>query len=89
MCGNNPDSLEAREIIDDMNASMELVRYLVNERKERGISVRDMAEITGYGRKTIRRIERHEQSPYMSELQTYARGLGLKLSFQVVPSESV
>lgn len=53
---------------------------LKGAREKKGMTLRELSELTGINTSNISRIERGEVSPYLDTLQTLCKALGLKLT---------
>ena len=61
-----------------------LIEELVEERKERGISQQEIAELTGMLTPNIARIESCKSIPTLPVLMKYASALGKGIDFNIV-----
>lgn len=59
---------------------LELISILVARRKEKGISQRDLAKMTGLHQAAIARFELERSVPRVDTLKKVAHALGLKLT---------
>lgn len=64
-----------------MNAKATLGAKLRNLREERGISQRELARLAGVSANAISLIEREENSPSVSTLQSLAESLSVKMGY--------
>ena len=64
-----------------------LIEELVKERKERGISQQEIAELTGMLTPNIARIESCKSIPTLPVLMKYASALGKGIDFNIVDEE--
>lgn len=64
-----------------------LIEELVKERKERGISQQEIAELTGMQTPNIARIESCKSIPTLPVLMKYASALGKEIDFKVIDGE--
>lgn len=67
---------------------MEIVGKLIAARDRKGLSQRDLSNISGIPQKTISRIESGKDIPKIPTLYRLASSLGLKLEIQIVDIEN-
>jgi len=62
-----------------------LIRAIVAARKEKHITQKQLAELTGIDQADISKIETGNANPKLSTLQRIADGMGMILRFELVP----
>lgn len=50
-----------------------------NARSARGLSLRQLAQLTGIGKSTLHRIENEETSPTLNQLEAVAKALNMRI----------
>lgn len=65
-----------------------LIRALVAARKEKHITQKQLAELTGIDQADISKIETGNANPKLSTLQRIADGMGMVLRFELVPKQA-
>ncbi len=72
---------------EKINFEIELIRKMVEIREEKGLSQRELAELSGVKQLTIARIESMKTTPHIDTLLKLLIPLGYTIS--IVPLESV
>ena len=68
--------------IEKKTFAKSIVRALVEERKRRGLTQQDIADMTGMKAPNVTRIESCKFTPTLDVLERYAQALGKKLHFE-------
>ncbi|MBQ8281195.1 MAG: helix-turn-helix transcriptional regulator [Lachnospiraceae bacterium] len=66
--------------ITDVEEQAKIISALIKQRKELGLSQRDLASICGIPQSSVARIESFQTTPNLSTLLKIFRALGLKLT---------
>ena len=73
------DSDSSRDIAD-MEEQAKIISAVIKQRKELGLSQRDLAAICGIPQSSVARIESFQTTPNLATLLKILRPLGLKLT---------
>lgn len=82
--GLDADDVEVQHGIEDAEAIARLVRTLVDARKRRGLSQRQVAERMGTTQSAVSDLERTAGDPRLSTLQRFGRAVGVKVGTAVI-----
>lgn len=74
---------------DALDAEYEVISSLVNARKVRNITQKQLSEATGIAQSDISRIEKGAANPTLNLLKRLADGLGMKLKVEFVPKNQM
>lgn len=74
---------------DALDAEYEVISSLVNARKVRNITQKQLSEATGIAQSDISRIEKGAANPTLNLLKRLADGLGMKLKVEFVPKSQM
>ena len=69
-----------------LEPEFQIIRSLIEVRKEKHLSQKELAKITGINQADISRIENGNANPSLRTLQRLATGLGMKLKLEFVPA---
>jgi len=75
-CDVDPDF---KELWDNSRMEYGLLGDLIKLRKEKGISQAELAEKVNSNQRVVSRIEKHEQSPTLKTLCSWANALGAEI----------
>ena len=64
----------------------QLIRAMLNARREKALTQKQLAELTGVPQADISRIENGNANPSLKTLQRLAEGLGMTLKLEFVPT---
>lgn len=64
---------------------MEIIRAMIELRKERNITQQELAERTGINQADISRLENGSRNPSLNMLKKLAAGMGMQLKIEFVP----
>lgn len=70
---------------ESLEPEYQVMRAMVKTRKEKGITQKDLSDITGINQADISRLENGTANPSLSTLKRLASGLGLALKLEFVP----
>lgn len=79
------DSVRHRGQVDDFNSYEDLMNLLLKRRKEKGITQTQLAEHMLTKQSAVSDIESMGSTPRIDTLQRYARAVGYKIVFEIVP----
>ena len=70
---------------DALEPEFQVVKAILNARKEKNITQKQLAEITGIAQADISRMETGNSNPSLHTLQRLASGLGMMVKLEFVP----
>ena len=76
---------EFKKEYDALQPEYELISAILEARIEKGLTQKDIAELTGISQADISRIENGEGNPTLSTMQRIATALGCTLSIKFQP----
>ena len=80
---------EFLEIFLDRLPVSDISKVIVGYRKEKDISQKELAKLTGIHQTDISRLEHCEGNPSLKTINKLAKGLGMAVRIQLVPIESI
>lgn len=83
---NNP---EFKAEWDALEPEYQIIKAMLDGRKAKNMTQKDLAEITGINQGDISRLENGSANPSLSTIKRLANGLGLTLKLEFVPSNRV
>lgn len=78
---------EFKKEYDALEPEFQLIRSLLDSRKEEKITQKELSAKTGISQADISRIESGESNPSLQTLKRLANGLGKRLRIEFVPME--
>lgn len=87
MFGLDPDSPETRRADFLVECDMRMLDRLVEIRRDRNLSQRQVGEIMGVSQPTVAQFEAHDSNPRLSTIRRYAMAVGALVRHEVVPDE--
>lgn len=75
---------EIKHEYDALEAEFTIVQTLINARKEKGLTQKQLSELTGIPQADISRLENGDGNPSLKTIQRLADGLGKKVQIQFV-----
>jgi len=76
-----------RKEYEAIQPEMDIIRAMVQLRKEQHLTQEELAERTGINQGDISRLERGTRNPSLNMLKKLADGLGMRLQIGFVPKE--
>jgi len=75
---------------DALEPEFQIIKAILKARKEKNITQKQLADLTGIAQADISRLENGSSNPSLQTLQRLAAGLGMmvKLEFVPLPSQS-
>lgn len=70
---------------DALEPEFQIVKAILNARKEKNITQKQLAELTGIAQADISRMETGNSNPSLHTLQRLATGLGMMVKLEFVP----
>ena len=71
---------------DALEPEYQVIRAILNNRKEQGLTQKELAEITGINQADISRLEKGLANPSLSTLKKLASALNMHLKIEFVPN---
>ena len=79
---NDPELMAEYE---NMQPEFDIIRAMIEARKEQNITQKELAERSGITQADISRIENGTRNPSLNVLKRLAKGMGMKLKLEFVP----
>ncbi len=70
---------------EEMRPEFDIIRTMVEARKEKGITQKELAERTGITQADISRIENGTRNPSLNMIKRLAKGMGMRLRLEFIP----
>lgn len=70
---------------DATEPEAQIVKAMLDGRKKKNITQKELAELTGIAQADISRLENGNGNPSINTLERIAQGLGMKLKLEFVP----
>lgn len=70
---------------DALEPEFQVVRAMLNARKEKHMTQKELAEVTGIAQADISRMENGNANPSLQTLKRLASGLGMSIKLEFVP----
>ncbi len=77
-----------KEKYEALEPEFTVMQALIDARKERGMTQKELAEVTGISQADISRLERGTGNPSIKTLQRVAQALQMALRIEFVPSQN-
>lgn len=75
-----------REAMESSELEYQIARVIMKARLSRNLTQKQVAELTGINQADVSRVENGNGNPKVSTLYRIARGLKMKVKFDLVPS---
>lgn len=73
---------------DALEPEFQIIKAMIDGRKEKNITQKELADLTGITQADISRIETGNSNPSIQTLQRLAAGLGMRVKLEFVPLSS-
>ena len=73
---------------DALEPEFQIIKAMIDGRKEKNITQKELADLTGIAQADISRIENGNSNPSIQTLQRLAAGLGMRVKLEFVPISS-
>ncbi|WP_418421740.1 helix-turn-helix domain-containing protein [Butyribacter intestini] len=73
---------------DALEPEFQIIKAMIDGRKEKNITQKELADLTGMTQADISRIETGNSNPSIQTLQRLAAGLGMRVKLEFVPLSS-
>lgn len=70
---------------DALEPEFQIIKAMIDGRKEKNITQKELADITGITQADISRIETGNSNPSIQTLQRLAAGLGMRIKLEFIP----
>lgn len=70
---------------DALEPEFQIIRAMIDARKEKNLTQKQLAEITGINQADISKLENGNANPSLRTLQRLAEGMGMTLKLEFVP----
>lgn len=71
---------------DALEPEFQIVKAMLDGRAAKGMTQKDLADITGINQADISKLENGNGNPSLRTLERIAKGLGMRLKLEFVPS---
>ena len=76
---------EIREAYDALQPEYDIIQALIDARKSRNITQKELSEATGITQADISRIENGTRNPSLEMVKRLAAGIGMQLRLEFIP----
>ena len=83
------ENQEIREAYDALQPEYDIIQALIDARKHRNMTQRDLSEATGITQADISRIENGTRNPSLEMVKRLAAGLGMHIRLEFSPVENI
>ena len=80
---------EVKKEYEKLKPEYEIIRAVLNARKNRNLTQQQLADRTGINRADISRLENGNSNPTIAQLQRIAEGMDMTLKVEFVPKDKV
>lgn len=74
---------------DDLEPEYDIINAMIKVRKERGLTQKQLSELTGISQADISRIENGTRNPSLEMIKRLATGMGMRLKLEFIPVSKV
>lgn len=74
---------------DALDPEFQVIRAILDARKSKNITQKELSEITGISQADISRLENGNANPSLATLKRVAAGLGMAVKIEFIPKSSV
>ncbi len=74
---------------DDLEPEYDIINAMIKARKERGLTQKQLSELTGISQADISRIENGTRNPSLEMIKRLATGMGMRLKLEFIPVSKV
>jgi transcriptional regulator with XRE-family HTH domain len=76
---------QLKEEYDALEPEYDIIQAMIDARKSRNMTQKELSEITGITQADISRIERGTRNPSLEMVKRLAKGMGMVLKLEFVP----
>ena len=70
---------------DDLEPEYDIINAMIKARKEKGLTQKQLSELTGISQADISRIENGTRNPSLEMIKRLAAGMGMRLKLEFIP----
>lgn len=70
---------------DDLEPEYDIINAMIKARKEKGLTQKQLSELTGISQADISRIENGTRNPSLEMIKRLAAGVGMRLKLEFIP----
>ena len=74
---------------DDLEPEYDIINAMIKVGKERGLTQKQLSELTGISQADISRIENGTRNPSLEMIKRLATGMGMRLKLEFIPVSKV
>ena len=74
---------------DDLEPEYDIINTMIKARKEKGLTQKQLSELTGISQADISRIENGSRNPSLGMIKRLAAGMGMRLKLEFIPVSKV
>ena len=74
---------------DDLEPEYDIINVMIKARKEKGLTQKQLSELTGISQADISRIENGTRNPSLEMIKRLATGMGMRLKLEFIPVSKV
>ena len=74
---------------DDLEPEYDIINAMIKARKEKGLTQKQLSELTGISQADISRIENGTRNPSLEMIKRLATGMGMRLKLEFIPVSKV
>lgn len=74
---------------DDLEPEYDIINTMIKARKEKGLTQKQLSELTGISQADISRIENGTRNPSLEMIKRLATGMGMRLKLEFIPVSKV
>lgn len=74
---------------DDLEPEYDIINAMIKVRKEKGLTQKQLSELTGISQSDISRIENGTRNPSLEMIKRLATGMGMRLKLEFIPVSKV
>ena len=80
---------EIRAAYDALQPEYDIIQAMIDARKSRHMTQKDLSAITGITQADISRIENGTRNPSLEMVKRLAAGMGMRLKLEFIPAEQI
>lgn len=74
---------------DDLEPEYDIINAMIKARKEKGLTQKQLSELTGISQADISRIENGTRNPSLEMIKRLVTGMGMRLKLEFIPVSKV
>lgn len=71
---------------EELEPEYQIIRAMIEARKEKNLTQKDLSEITGIAQADISKLENGTANPSIKTLQRLAKGMGMSMKIEFIPT---